>query len=93
MLSTEDIQPQFHAWFVKYKASEMKFTVIKSVREKAGITVGDTAPEFYTNSLNHMLKDMVNHSKSGLNELIDHMIESVKQQDNELKRAVCRVGD
>ena len=40
-----------------------------------------------------MLKDKVNHTKSGLNAFVDHMMEFVQQQDNELKRSVCRVGD
>ena len=37
-----------------------------------------------------MLKDKVEHTKSGL---VDHMLDFVKQQDNEMKRGVCRVGD
>ena len=96
MLLTEEHQPQFHAWFEKYKSAEMKCTMLKSVREKAGLAVGDTVSPFYTNSresLNRMLKEKVNHSKSGLNDFVDHMMEFVKQQDNEMKRAVCRVGD
>ena len=65
--------------------------MIRSVRERAGLSVGDTVPQFYTNaseSLNCMLKDKVHHSKSGLNAFVDHMVEFVKQQDNELKRYV-----
>ena len=80
---------------VKHKANEMKCNMIRSVRERASLSVGDTIPEFYTNaseSLNRMLKDKVNHSKSGLNAFVDHMMKFVQQQDNELKRSVSRVG-
>ena len=60
VLSTEDCQPQFKAWFVKYKADEMKCSILKNVRVRADLATSDTVPEFYTNaseSLNRMLKE------------------------------------
>ena len=47
MLSTENCCPQFHAWFVKNKADEMKCTMLRHTREKAGLQVGDVIPEFF----------------------------------------------
>ena len=46
-LTGESIQPQFHAWFMRYKSDDMCTTMIKAVRENAGLM---SEERFYTNT-------------------------------------------
>ena len=45
--STNPPQPEFHQWFKMNKAEEISQSMIKSIRQKAGL--GDSPPPFYTN--------------------------------------------
>ena len=98
-LQEESIQPEFHDWFCPYKAENMSNTMIKSVRDAAGLSSSDgNTKRFYTNgsvteSLNQMLKDKVHYKASHLHKFIDEMCDFVKRQENDMKKAVCRVGD
>lgn len=91
------IQPEFYDWFCKYKAEDMSNTMIRSVRNEAGLSSSDgSTKRFYTNaseSLNQMLKDKVNYNASHLHKFIDEMCDFVKRQENDMKKAVCRAGD
>ena len=91
------IQPEFYDWFCEYKAEDMSNTMIKSVRNAAGLSSSDgSTKRFYTNaseSLNQMLKDKVNYKASHLHNFIDEMSDFVKRQENDMKKAVCRAGD
>ena len=66
------IQPEFYDWFCEYKAEDMSNTMIKSVRNAAGLSLSDgSTKQCYTNaseSLNQMLKKKVNYKASHLHE-------------------------
>ena len=91
------IQPEFYDWFCEYKAEDMSNTVIKSVRNAAGLSLSDgSTKRFYTNaseSLNQMLKEEVNYKASHLHKFIDEMYDFMKRQENDMKKAVYRSGD
>ena len=83
------IQPEFYDWFCEYKAEDMSNTMLKSVRNAAGLTSSDGSTKyFYTNaseSLNQMLKDKVDYKASHLHKFIDEMCDFAKQQENDMK--------
>ena len=90
---TEAVEPKFYKWFLKYKSEDMCTTMIKCVREKGGLT---NEEQFYTNtseSINEVLKDKVAFKKCKLNQFVDHMLEVVRRQEKEMKKAICRLGD
>ena len=91
------IQPEFHDWFCEYKAEDMSNTMVKSVRNAAGLSSSDgNTKRFYTNaseSLNQMLKEKVNYKTSHLHKFIDEICDFVKRQENDMKKVVCRAGD
>ncbi len=92
-LAAESTEPQFHAWFMRYKSEDMCTTKIRNVREKAGLL---NEERFYTNtseSINEVLKAKVEFKKCKLNQFVDHMLQLVKRQEKDMRRAVCRVGD
>lgn len=92
-LADESVQPQFHSWFMRYKSQDLCSSMIKAVREKAGLSNED---RFYTNtseSINEVFKDEVDFKKSTLNQFVDRALSIVRRQEKDLKRAVCRVGD
>ena len=85
--------PQFHSWFLKYKATDIKTCVLPSVREKAG---SDPTCKFTTNmseSINHVIKQEVNWKESKLPVLIDHLKAVVHQHVEELQKAVIGRGE
>ena len=85
--------PQFHSWFLKYKASDIKECVLPSIRVKAGL---DPTHKFTTNvseSINHVIKQEVNWKESKLPVLIDHLKAITEQHDEELKRAIIGRGE
>lgn len=79
--------PQFHSWFLKYKASEIKECVLPAVRVKAGL---DPTHKFTTNiseSINHVIKQEVDWKENKLPVLIDHLKAITGQHDEELKKS------
>ena len=85
--------PQFHSWFIKYKASEIKECVLPAVRVKAGL---DPNYKFTTNiseSINHVIKQEVDWKENKFPVLIDHLKAITEQHDEELKRAVIGHGE
>ena len=85
--------PQFHSWFLKYKASDIKECVLPAVRVNAGF---DPTHKFTTNiseSINHVIKQEVEWKENKLPVLIDHLKAITEQHDEELKRAVIDRGE
>ena len=85
--------PQFHTWFLKYKASDIKECVLPAVRVNAGF---DPTHNFTTNiseSINHVIKQEVEWKENKLPVLIDHLKAITEQHDEELKRAVIDRGE
>ena len=86
-------QHKFHEWFKKNKASDMIKTMIKPVRQKAGL--GESPPPFYTNlseSLNRHLKRKVDQKQSGLMAFVEHMRELAHLQQSQAVKAIIRKG-
>jgi hypothetical protein len=84
---------RFVAWFVTYKREAIQHGLLRSQRQKAGL--GDPPTAFTTNaseSVNAVLKSKVNYKKSELPVFIDKLKEAVKEQDEEVERAVLGRG-
>lgn len=77
-------QPEFYKWLCEYRAEGMSKTMIKSLRDAAGLVPSDGSTKcFYTNaseSINQMLKIKVNYKASHLHKFIDEMHDFVKRQ-------------
>lgn len=85
-LADESVQPQFHSWFMRYKSRDLCSSMIKAVREKAGLSNED---RFYTNtseSINEVFKDEVDFKKSTLNQFVDRALSIVRRQEKDMKR-------
>ena len=84
---------RFVAWFVTYKRDAIQHGLLCSQRQKAGL--GDPPTAFTTNaseSINAVLKSKVNYKKSELPLFIDKLKEAIKEQDEEVERAVLGRG-
>ena len=81
--------PTFHAWFLKYCWEVVVHSMIRPVREKAG--VGSPPYPYYTNAVeskNNFLKQQVNFKASELPAFLDHMKALLQEQRIEVERAV-----
>ena len=88
------LEPQFHAWFGKYKAENFCSSTLRGVREKAGL--GCPPHPYYTNSnesMNRAIKEKTQWKKSQLPEFLDRMKELVCEQQCELEKAVIGTGE
>ena len=85
--------PQFHSWFLKYKAANMKACVLPSVRAKAGLNPTSKFTMNMSESINHVIKQEVNWKESKLPVLIDHLKAVVDQHVDELQKAVIDGGN
>jgi hypothetical protein len=88
------LEPQFHAWFGKYKAEDFCSSTLRGVREKAGL--GCPPHPYYTNSnesMNRVIKEKTQWKKSQLPEFLDRMKELVCEQQCELEKAVIGTGE
>lgn len=87
------LESGIYEWFVQYKASTMKSTMIKNVREEAGLGV---PPEpFSTNAsetVNSIIKAHVLYKSSQLMEFVAKLKEVIDEQEREIERAVIGRG-
>ena len=90
---TPAIGHQSHVWFVKYEAALLKDTMIRPVREAAGL--GSPPDQFSTNAseaFNKILKIKVDHKQSDLPAFVNKMNELISDQRNELEAVVVNCG-
>ena len=83
----------FYDWFAKYESNVVLTTMLKPVREKAGL--GNPPNIFTTNAseaVNALLKSKLNYKRSELSEFVKKMAEFVKEQKEEFERAVIDCG-
>ena len=83
----------FHGWFQTFKAETVRTTMLKSVREEAGL--GCPPDQFTTNSseaVNSVIKKHMNFKSHQLVDFVQHMKEVVDEQDREVERAVIGRG-
>ena len=83
----------FTEWFQKYKSDIIPDTMIKSVRESAGM--GSQPEQFTTNaseSINAVMKVKVDYKRNQLPVFIAKMQELVSEQQTEVKKAVLNQG-
>ena len=86
--------PQFFAWFVKNCKSNVKETMLKQQRVKAGL--GNPPEPFYTNdveSQNRVIKHQMNYKAQELPEFISSMKEVVLTQRKEIEKAAANIGE
>ena len=84
---------RFHDWFVRYESHIMKETMLKPVRQEAGL--GNPPEQFSTNaseSVNAVLKAKVDYKRSELPAFVRKMEELVKDQKSEFELAVISRG-
>ena len=89
--------PTFYDWFVKNVADTINASMLKPMRQKAGLgdslyTINDNEAE------NHLLKLKTDHKRVNLVTLIEKSHELVKEQDSLLEGAIidqgeCRLAD
>ena len=86
-------QPVFFRWFVQHKAETMKSTMLRPIREQAGL--GNPPQPFTTNAsetVNSVLKSHVNYKSSQLLEFVGKLKDVVDEQEREIERAVIGRG-
>ena len=86
--------PQFFAYFLKHKTSAFKESMIKPVREKAGL--GSPPKQYHNNCpecINNVIKMKVGRKRSPLDDFSSKMKSLVEDQQNHLIRAVTRRGE
>jgi len=83
----------FHSWFLKYKAEDFRHCTLKSLREDIGLGSPPTA--FYTNdsdAINAKFKDCLGYKKHQWALFNAKMKELVKQQQQEVQKAIIGFG-
>ena len=91
--TNSDVIPGFYRWFVQNKAEIMKTTMLKPVREEAGL--GCPPEQFTTNSseaVNSVIKSHVDHKSHQLVNFVSRFKELVDEQEREIERAVIGRG-
>lgn len=86
-------KPEFHSWFMKYKAKEFREHTLRSLREAVGL--GSPPKAFYTNdneSINAVLKECVNYKKQQWGVFNQKMRKAVEQQQHEVEKAIIGCG-
>lgn len=89
-----DNQIDFHTWFMKYHAEEIKSTMLCPVRVAAGL--GDPPSEFCTNdseAINSAIKQSLQFKKSDWPVFNDKMKRFVMQQQEEVCKAIIGLGE
>ena len=92
--NSNETEPQFHAWFCRYKAEDIIKCVLPVVRSKAGYK--NPTCFFTTNSsesLNHLIKQEVEWKESQLPKLIDSLKAIANDHHSELEKAVINRGE
>ena len=90
----KDIEPQFHSWFLQYKADDIATCVLPEVRKQAGLD--DQTTLYNTNScesLNHVIKIEVEWKESSLPKLINSLKKIANDHTSELQKAVIDRGE
>ena len=86
--------PEFHSWFRLYSRDVIAKSMLRPVREKAGL--GSPPEPYYTNDIeskNNILKQHVNRKSSHLPEFVDKMKEIMTEQRNEIEKAIAPCGE
>ena len=83
--------PQFHSWFLHYKASELVSSCLLSIRKKAGIQGYYTTNN--SESINHIIKQETNWTESKLPDFIRHLQNIKDQHVSELEKSVIGRGE
>ena len=87
-------QPKFYSWLLKNEATDMKVSMISSVRESAGL---GSPPAIYTTnrneSMNNVAKTHVNYCQSNWVELVSNMYDLIENQSKEVEKAVYGMGE
>ena len=81
---------RFVAWFVTYKTDAIPHGLLHSQRQKAGLGTAFTTNA--SEGINAVLKNKVNYKKSELPVFIDKLKQAIKEQDEEVERAVIGRG-
>ena len=87
------IIPGFYDWFVQHKLDMIKSTMLRPVREEAGL--GCPPQPFTTNpseAVNAVNKNQVNYKSHQLIQFIEHLKEVIDEQDREVERAITGRG-
>ncbi len=90
---TYDAQPGFYDWFTRNKMMTIQQTMMKPVREEAGL--GSPPEPFTTNAsetVNSIIKSHVSFKQSQLMELAEKLKEAIDEQEREIERAVIGRG-
>ena len=91
--SNSQIRQGFYSWFIHYKSDVIKSTMLRPVREEAGL--GCPPQPFTTNpseAVNAVIKNQVNYKSSHLTQFIQHLKAVIDEQDREVERAVIGRG-
>ena len=86
--------PTFYEWFLKNSSEVVKKTMLRSVRQSAGL--GLPPSPYYTNaveSINSLLKLRAKHKKQDLVTFITQVKEIISSQFTDVDRALAGLGD
>ena len=87
-------EPQVYNWILKNEAEVMRHSMLAPVRELAGL--GSPPVSFTTNrneSMNSVVKAFANHRQSSWVQLADNMFHLVRNQKEEIGKAVLQMGE
>ena len=90
---TYEVQPGFYDWFVQNKTTTIMRSMMKPVREEAGL--GSPSEPFTTNAsetVNSIIKSHVSYKPSQLVELTEKFKEAIDEHEREMERAVIGRG-
>ena len=80
----------FFVWFKRYIAEVIKTTMLRPVRESAGL--GNPPMEYCIESINSTLKQFVNFKKSDWPVFNDNIKKFVETQQKEVQKAIVGIG-
>ena len=86
-------EPQFHAWFCKYKAKDIIKCVLPEVRSRAGVDPGHLFTTNSSEAINHVIKQEVEWKECKLPQLISHLKAITAQHQAELEKAIVGRGE
>ena len=90
---SDDTRHRFIQWFQKHKSGVIKSSMLRPIREKAGL--GNPPCSFTTNaseSVNAMLKMKVDYKRNDLPVFLEKVKELIQEQDEEINKAVVGRG-
>ena len=83
-------KPEFHSWFMKYKAKEFREHALRSLGEAVGL--GSPPKAFYNNDNESILKECVNYKKQQWGVFYQRMRKAVEQQQYEVEKPIIGCG-